>query len=715
MRKTELLSPAGSFESGYYAIQNGADALYLGVQDFSARKSARNFTFEEVRSLKTIATENNRKIFAALNTVVEEKDIDFLSETLYKASLCGVDAFIIQDPAIIEITKRSNLDIKLHASTQMAVHNIEGASFLADQGIKRVVLSRELPLKDIEKIKRALPDLELEVFIHGALCYSFSGLCLASGMLLNRSGNQGACAQLCRSFYRWNNSSGFPFSCNDLNMEKHIQELVNAGVDSLKIEGRMKSPEYVANVTAYYRKLLDKKSADPEIKNRIKSIFARKENDSYAKNRSGNNLISSDYPGHRGLYIGKSGRILKGSFELIPSETISIKDGIMFFKNQTDEPFKVSIESLTEKTGRERRFAEKGKPVFIKTSAIPDVDSPIYLISSRNNDLRKISATSFKQWKKPVKLDISISNSEITVKTGTFSSFSHKIESSPSKNSIENIIKTIFMKSDKSLFTPSEISFKADNENIFIKPSELKAIKRCYYKFIELETNKKTENIADSLKLKKLKTEKRSLDPEIISFMNRRENLNPTNDITGNKSREIPFATKENLTDIKTLANYKNTIFIPMIPVIYSDENYFEKIEKLLKENSDKHFMIGLNNIGHMNFAKKISNLNNISLFTDFYLYVANRLSANYYEKISDKIVLGYRWIEKQTSFKSEIPFIETETTFKPPLFFSVGCFKKHNGAGCKNCLQSYTQDINGDKFKFKIVGKECKTYLFKD
>ncbi len=715
MKKIELLSPAGSFESGYYAIKNGADAVYLGVQNFSARKSARNFNFDEIRSLKTVASEKNARIFAALNTVIEEKNTDLLIETIYNTSNCGIDGFIIQDPAIIEITKKLNLDIELHASTQMAVHNIEGAAFLADQGIKRAVLSRELPLKDIEKIKKTLPDLELEVFIHGALCYSFSGLCLASGLLLDRSGNQGECAQLCRSFYKWNKKAGYPFSCNDLNMSQHIHELISIGVDSLKIEGRMKSPEYVANVTAYYRKLIDSNFDDRAIKDTIKTIFSRKENDSYAKERSGKELISADYPGHRGLFIGKSGKKTKTTFELIPSENISIKDGIMFFKEQINEPFRVSIEMLTEKSGKERRFAEKGKPIFIKSEYLPEENSPIYLISSRNNDLKQVSSASFRLWKKPIRLDIFINNSEIITKADGFPPFSEQVKTETSENSIENVIKSIYMKSDKSLFIPSEINITSENTNIFINPSDLKTAKRNFYEFLESETRNKIKKAISELNTKTDSTEKKELNSKILLFMSKRENLNPVNKINNSESREIPFITHQNLKDINTISNYMGTFFLPLIPVIYSDENYLDKIKKLLEQNPDKNFILGLNNIGHLNFANKVSSLNNVSFFIDFYLYIANRFSANYYTKQSPKIVAAYKWLEKKSDFYSEIPLIETGKTFNPPLFLSVGCFRKHNEDGCANCLKSYAYNIDGDKFRFRIIGKECKTYLFKE
>ena len=197
----EILAPAGSFEAAVAAFEGGADAVYLGLSDFSARKAAKNFSKEELRSLKTLAESKGKKIFAALNTVIKEDETGSALDAARFLSDISADAVILQDIGFATLLKKLFPTLTLHASTQMAVHTVEGVKFLKSQGFSRVVLSREVPLDLITKIKKEVPDMELEVFVHGALCYSFSGLCLASGMVLGRSGNRGMCAQLCRRYY----------------------------------------------------------------------------------------------------------------------------------------------------------------------------------------------------------------------------------------------------------------------------------------------------------------------------------------------------------------------------------------------------------------------------------------------------------------------------------------------------------------------------------
>lgn len=277
--KPELLSPAGSLESFFAAMEAGADAVYCGLKDFSARAKAKNFTLAELERMLAHARGLGRRIYVTLNTLVKERELPALAETLSALEAMEVDGVILQDLAVWRLAREHFPGIPLHASTQMTVHNAAGVKMLERMGFTRAVLARELSLAEIADIRRQTT-LELEHFIHGALCFSFSGQCYFSSWLGGKSGNRGRCAQPCRRRYSYRGQEGYYFSTNDLSAVDLLPELAAAGVISFKIEGRMKSAEYVASVVGAYRKVLDaperrRPEALREAKELLKLSFGR--------------------------------------------------------------------------------------------------------------------------------------------------------------------------------------------------------------------------------------------------------------------------------------------------------------------------------------------------------------------------------------------------------------------------------------------------------
>ncbi len=256
MRKIELLAPAGGMEALHAAVQNGADAVYLGEKSFSARQSADNFGNEELREAVRYAHERGTAVYLAMNTLVNKNELALFEKGIAAAADCGVDALIVQDFGCAEMVRKICPELPIHASTQMSAHNEKDVEYLLKRGFSRVVLARELELGEIEKIYKNTK-ASLEVFVHGALCVCVSGQCLMSSFIGGRSGNRGRCAQPCRQLYSAEGKKGYFLSPRDLCLIEELDALKKAGVDSLKIEGRMKSPEYVATVTGIYRKYLD--------------------------------------------------------------------------------------------------------------------------------------------------------------------------------------------------------------------------------------------------------------------------------------------------------------------------------------------------------------------------------------------------------------------------------------------------------------------------
>ena len=261
----EILAPAGGVPQFFAALNTGADAVFLGLKSFNARARAANFTMDELRALMPLARAHGMKVLVTLNILVKEEELAQVVTTLNDLADLGVDAIIVQDLAVARIARTYFPTLRLHASTQMAIHNLAGVLQAVEWGFKRVVIAREMTAAELRRIRAAVPRevMEIEAFSHGSLCYSYSGLCFFSGAADARSGNRGECSYTCRQSYRILNDEssirqGFLFSMRDLDTAEDLDKLINAGVDTLKIEGRKKDEQYVAATVQHYRRRLDK-------------------------------------------------------------------------------------------------------------------------------------------------------------------------------------------------------------------------------------------------------------------------------------------------------------------------------------------------------------------------------------------------------------------------------------------------------------------------
>ena len=272
----ELLSPAGSPEAVIAAVQNGADSIYMGSGDYNARRGAKNFTDEEFESAVRYCRVRGCKVYLTLNTLVNDREMSDVVAFACHAAEVGVDAILVQDLGLLRVLRCLIPEMPIHASTQMSIHNLSGAEAAYEMGIKRVVLARELNIEQIRYIAQRSP-VELEVFAHGALCYCYSGQCYMSALIGRRSGNRGACAQPCRLEYSLGGrKDDYPLSLKDNCLVSYLGELEDAGVSCVKIEGRMKRPEYSAIVTEIYSKVIhDKLQATEEDMLRLEMAFSR--------------------------------------------------------------------------------------------------------------------------------------------------------------------------------------------------------------------------------------------------------------------------------------------------------------------------------------------------------------------------------------------------------------------------------------------------------
>ncbi len=705
LANVEILAPAGSFEAAVAAFEGGADAVYLGLSDFSARKAAKNFSRDELRSLKTLAESKGKKIFAALNTVIKSSEIDSALDAARFLSDISVDAVILQDIGFATLLKKLFPTLPLHASTQMAVHTVEGVKLLKTLGFLRVVLSREVPLELIAKIKKEVPDMELEVFVHGALCYSFSGLCLASGMVLGRSGNRGMCAQLCRSYYETEDGSkGHFFSCNDLEYKDYVQQLRFAGVDSFKIEGRMKSPEYVFHTSALYRAMLERSDYFDALKN-SRICFARKATLGYLKNFSGENLISSKYPGHRGVKIGICEKRLKDRFFIKTKYSLGIRDGLLFFKNNDEtQPFNCSVEEISSASGKNLKIVGDSSRVFIKTAELPEVGDEIFLVSSRTLERKKVNSSSFQMIKKSIPAEVSIQGKNIKIKSGNFVYRSEEVnaESSENQNNFKGKFAEILKNSGESFYFSDKVSFDESCEFIFIQPAVLKKIRNDFYirykDFADAGYEKRKSEVLASFAHPE--------SAEVPEIFSQRALMNPDG--------EIPFfmpADPENI--LKTVGGF---LTVPLLPLMKESEKYLSKINDIISRNRDKKILVGLSNFGHLNFALEHLKDENIFFFIDFSLYIANGFSYSFFKNLlGEKLLFGYSWIEEKEEIPALPPEVIAVSGFNPPLFVSAGCFERSNGfKKCAECKGSKSEHLlKNCGRKFKVISKNCITFMF--
>ena len=308
--QVELLAPAGNMEAFKGAIYAGADAVYLGGDKFGARAYADNFHTEQLVECIRYAHLFGRKVYLTVNTLMKEEELAQLKEYITPFYEAGLDAVIVQDFGAFQVLKRNFPEMELHASTQMTITGAGGMSLLKEMGATRVVPAREMSLEEVKHMKKET-GLEIECFIHGAMCYSYSGQCLFSSILGGRSGNRGRCAQPCRLPYSTKNAGKecYPLSLKDMCTLEHIDKLMEAGIDSFKIEGRMKKPEYAAGVTAIYRKYMDLKDKNPrkglsfakkDLENLAKLYIRSERQDGYYYKQNGKDMITLDSPAYSG-------------------------------------------------------------------------------------------------------------------------------------------------------------------------------------------------------------------------------------------------------------------------------------------------------------------------------------------------------------------------------------------------------------------------------
>ena len=646
MKKIELLSPVGDFECLKAAVQNGANAVYLGSSNFNARYSATNFSIEELEEAINYAHLRNVKVFLTLNTLIKNDEFENTINLANKAYELGIDAIIVQEIGLANYLIKNFTDLPIHASTQMTCHNLDGAKHLENLGFKRIVLARELSLDEIEYIKSNI-SCEIEIFNHGALCISYSGQCLYSSLIGGRSGNRGKCAQGCRLPYTLLENdtsidSGYLLSPKDLCSLELLPELIKTGIDSLKIEGRMKSPEYVATVTRIYRKYIDK------IINNEPYIIEEKDKKDLLQvfNRGGfstghlslepnKSLIFKEKPNNMGVYIGNvfNYNSNKGHIKLTLNDTLSLGDTITFEKENT----KYTISELME-NDKNIPFASPNTKVTIgRMKGNIKAGDKIYKISSKELDNVVKESISKENIKQPINAILDVHLGE-PIKLQIYDNTDQRVEllseympeiaiSSPiTKERLEKQLNKL----GDAPFYFKNIKINLDN-NLFVPHiSTINELRRnAINKYSELLINKfkrTTKNIDITNYTVESKSE---VEHKICILLNILDlNLDYSN-LDNIDKLYIPlkyFSLKEYSSILKILSDKFNTyIYMPNIIKTNFINIFKTTIDKSIQLYNIKGFVIS--NIGNLDLLKEYKS--NYEFIGNFNLNIFNNTSIN--------------------------------------------------------------------------------------
>lgn len=609
MKIPELLAPAGSMEHLKIAINAGASSVYLSGKNYGARKFAQNFTLDEIHEAVKLAHLHNVRVYVTVNTLIKESELESVLNYLNELYAIGVDAVLVQDLGLIELINRHLPKLKIHASTQLTCENQRKLDYLESKNVKRVVLPREMRKEEIENLKT---NMELEIFAHGALCYSYSGQCLMSSFKGGRSGNRGTCAQPCRQKYRLNNKEDYYLSPRDLCLYDELKEISEMNIRCIKIEGRMRSKQYLAIVISEYRKALNKLKSNKTSKTEnLKLVFNR----GFTKGQFKSTYERSIRPGHLGLKIGKVIETKKSQIAIKLNDdlkTIPDKgDGLLFIKKDNDYGMEISQNPIVttlnhfnkNKIKQVKDLTRKNKVLIIKKvrqnkkNNFKLENSDVYL-TKRNSLTRKAkeienSGSSFVKSK--LILTFSLKNKYPKVK-GRLTLANHrevtyevigtaKFETPLKRNVTGETIEKQLSKLDNYPFEITQINMNYDG-SLFIPIKEINKIRRELFEGLESEIHKLYENKKEKINLRQIEI-KRSDEISLSYYTN-------------------------NLDDLKEIANVKRVYLeIPPNDSINFMVNFLKQsIETAF--NKDYELIWKWPDIAHDNLVKSLTKVKGI-------------------------------------------------------------------------------------------------------
>ena len=654
MRIPELLAPVGSKDHLKVAINAGASAVYLSGKNYGARKFADNFTHDEIEEAIDTAHMHNVRVYVTVNTIIKESELENVMNYLSRLYSMGADAVLVQDLGLIELINKHLPNLKVHASTQLTCENQLKLNYLEGKGVKRVVLPREMRKEEIKNLKT---DMELEIFVHGALCYSYSGQCLMSSFKGGRSGNRGTCAQPCRQKYRISGikREDYYLSPCDLSLYEHLREIAEANIRSIKIEGRMRSKEYLAIVVSNYRKALNKlKSGKTSTSEEISLVFNR----GFSEGQFSNTSKRSIRAGHVGLKIGRVIKSSKNQLAIRLNDSITTiperGDGLLIVKNDNDYGFEISQDPLITtfnhfKKGKNKQVKDltrKDKVLIVKKvwqnrDADFNLNESEAYLTKRNRLAKKVKEIENRgssYVKSKLILTFSLKNKlpllkgrltlanrrEITAEVIGNTPFEKPLKKSVSADTIKKQL----MKLDKYPFEITQININYDG-TLFIPISKINELRRNLLEKLENETIKSYKH-----KNKRVKLDEAGISSKgeaNLSFYT--NNLNHLKNIEGVRRVYLEIPPQDDsltLKDENYNLNYMVSFIKNAVEISYGKD--YELIWKWPDITHDK-LIRALNKVrgilNKMNFSLPIMSANFNAQYGPYSMNIANNASVN--------------------------------------------------------------------------------------
>ena len=710
--KTEVLAPGGSLDHALWALEGGADAVYVGFQRFSARSHANNLTLDDMAALTAVARSKGARVFCAVNIILDNTEVTDAVQLAWQLHFRGVDALIVQDLGLALALRKHGPPVSLHASTQAAVHNASGVAALKAMGFRRVVLARELTMTEIRVLVAADPAMEYEVFVHGALCYAVSGNCMASGLMIGRSANRGDCGQICRTNFEldylipgpkrrdspheeglpegihappgeitWKgNASGAFTSMNDLELGARIRELREAGVRSFKIEGRMKPPAYSYNTARAYQAFLEG-GRDAEAWSWLDEARVRYGRLPSAGWFDGHKALAQTNPGWAGTLGMPLGTISQFTERFVSLSvgprakvynSLARGDGVLILGPVPGQVFRGALEGPATLTGTGGNAAAQ-VPLADKVGFDPR-GGTLWLVSRHDGKLPVKKPG--RSWRHPVPMSVTLTRATdsqqgvtVTLTTPDLGgvTFTESLPAEPAKGDrrLEDSLAEVLRASD-SAFEPGELNLTNTAGALFVQPKLLKELRRRWY--AQVEAAAESFVAAIPARLAGRTTDGRSVPA--------RATLSPLQGV----NKLVGFVVEWENLRASHLAATPWGLSLPLAPFTPDEDSYYRRLRDFLVRHreegqtlaSQTSLFVGLNNPGHLTWLKRLRaegfDLN--AWFADWGFHTANPWLPAQLAEALPGLVFTVPWLEA--------PDVADRSYF-PPLFTSRACMLRNS------------------------------------